>query len=170
MVAVYRRGRRDGLSQQISELSASEQQWVDGNVELAREIAKTAGLEVERVLDPQTLDIAWAGWLAGHARGEEDPNPYINAFGLALGAYLVDRLGLEWKVVQDEHGTEIAVWGREGNILVFPPNLVGKRYVAETTTFFADVAAKTEEQVSNVRAEACDKKRSGISRFLRKDR
>jgi hypothetical protein len=53
---------------------------------------------------PDAPDAAWAARLAGHARGQEDPNPYINAFGLAFGAYLVDRLGLAWKVVSDKDG------------------------------------------------------------------
>jgi hypothetical protein len=157
------------MGQKIGDLNPSEQQWVAQNVELAGEIAKAFGVAVEPGdhLDPATLDTAWAAWLAGHNRGEEDPNPYINAFGLALGDYLVRRLGLEWKVVSDNQGTEIAVWGQVGEVLVFPPNLVGKRYVAGTTRFFADVAAKAEEQVGKVRAQVGDTKPRGLGRFFR---
>lgn len=160
------------MGQKISDLNLSEQQWVARNVDLAGEIAKVYGLPVEPgdPLDPQMLDAAWAAWLADHARGEEDPNPYINAFGCAFGAYLVERLGLEWRVVEDKHGTEMAVWGQEGDVLVFPPNLVGKRYVAGTTTFFADVAAKTVESVTKVRGQVGDGKPGGIGRFFRGSR
>jgi hypothetical protein len=75
-------------------------------VELAGKIAESVGQEVApgEVLGPDAPDAAWASWLAGHARGQEDSNPYINAFGLAFGAYLVDRLGLAWKVVSDKDG------------------------------------------------------------------
>ena len=160
------------MGQKITDLSPSEQQWVADNIELAGEIAKTYGLAAEpgNRLDPEMLDTAWAAWLAGHDRGKEDPNQYVNAFGVAFGAYLVDRLGLEWKIVEDEYGTEMAVWGREGDILVFPPNLVGKRYVEGTTTFFADVAAKTEDSVTRVRAQIGDTKPGGLGRFFRGDR
>lgn len=160
------------MGQKISDLSPSEQQWVRSNIELAGEIAKAYGLGVEPGdnLDPQALHTAWSAWLADHARGEEDPNPFINAFGCAFGNYLVGRLGLEWKVVEDEHGTEMAVWGREGDVLVFPSNLVGKRYVEGTTTFFADVAANTEESVTRIRAQVGDSKPSGLGRFFRRSR
>jgi hypothetical protein len=160
------------VGQTIADLNDAERQWVAGNVELAGRIAESVGLDVTpgQILGPDPLD-AWAAWLAGHTRGEEDPNPYINAFGLAFGAYLVDRLGFEWKVVSDKDGTEMAVWGREGDILVFPPNLVGKRYVAGTQRFFADVAANTEAQVGRVRAQAADAgpKSGGLGRFFRRN-
>ena len=97
----------------------------------------------------------------------DDPNVFINAFGIAFGWYLVDRLELEWKVVQDKDGTEIAVWGRDGNILVFPPNLVGKRFSAGTTSFFADVAKQTEDAVVQVRAQPpAPPKQRGFGRFF----
>jgi hypothetical protein len=161
------------VAQTITDPNDAERQWVAGGVELAGKIAESVGLEVApgEILGPDALDAAWAAWLAGHTRGQEDPNPYINAFGLALGAYLVDRLGLEWKVVSDKDGTEMAVWGREGDILVFPPNLVAKRYVAGTQRFFADVAAWTEEQVGHVRAQVADgeTKSGGLGRFFRRN-
>ena len=64
----------------------------------------------------------------------------------------------------------MAVWGQVGDVLVFPPNLVGKRYVEGTTTFFADVAAKTEESVTRIRAQVGDGKPSGLGRFFRGNR
>jgi len=141
------------MAQRITDLNDSERKWVRGNFELAGAIAQAYGLPVEPgdPLDPRTLDAAWAAWFGGQDRGTDDPNTYINAFGIALGQYLVDRLGLEWRVVQDEAGTEMAVWGKVGDVLVFPPNLVGKRYVAGTTQFFASVAAQIEERVRHVR-------------------
>lgn len=76
----------------------------------------------------------------------------INALGLAFGQYLVDRLGLVWKLVEDEHGTEVAVHGQVGDVLVFPPNLVAKRLEDRVTGFFVPVAAQIEQQVADVRS------------------
>jgi hypothetical protein len=158
------------VGQRISDPSPSERAWVTANVELAGEIAKTYGLPVERgdSLDPATLDAAWTAWLGSHERGAEDPNPYINAFGMSLGQHLVDRLGLEWKVVEDEGGTEMAVWGEAGDILVFPPNLVAKRYVAGTTDFFAAIATQIQDTAGKVRKEVSAEPRPGIGRFFRR--
>lgn len=76
----------------------------------------------------------------------------INALGMALGQYLVDRLGLDWKLVEDEYGTEVAVHGQPGDVLVFPPNLVAKRLETRTVGFFEPVAGQIERQLGELRA------------------
>jgi Domain of unknown function (DUF3806) len=147
------------MAQRISDLNESERNWLTGNFELAGAIAQTYGLPVEPGdrLDPKTLDVAWTVWLGSHNHGVDDPNPYVNAFGVALGQHLVDHLGLEWKVVEDEGGTEMAVWGKAGDVLVFPANLVGKRYAARTTDFFATIASEIEDRVRHVQGQGLAK-------------
>lgn len=160
------------MGQTIRDLNDAERRWVGQNVELATDYAESLGIRVDagETLGPDALDAAWSVWLEGHAEEQDDPNPYINLFGVAFGAHLVRRLGLEWKVVSDEQGTEIAVWGRDGDILVFPPNLVAKRYDEGTHRFFADVAAWIEERVGQVRTEAAgsDKGPGRVGRFFRR--
>jgi len=158
------------MGEGITDLNESERKWLRGNFELAGAIAQAYGLPVEPGdrLDPKTLDVAWTAWLGSHNHGVDDPNPYINAFGIALGQHLVDHLGLEWKVVQDEGGTEMAVWGKVGDVLVFPANLVGKRYVARTTDFFAAIASQIEERVHQVQGQDSAEPRSGVGRFFRR--
>jgi hypothetical protein len=92
------------------------------------------------------LDAAYLAWFKQHIRETEDPNPIINSFGLSFGQYLVDNLSLNWVVVSDEQGTEIAVHGQPGNILVFPPNLVAKRYVQGKTDFFSSSLQRNAER------------------------
>ena len=146
------------MGQKISEPNAGELAWVAENVAAARDIVVAAGIPLpDGVVGPAALDAAWSAWLAQWRQGEEDPNPAINMFGLTFGQWLVDHLGLSWKVVQDESGTEIAVHGQPGDILVFPPNLVAKRFETGTTDFFVPVAAGIEDQVAAVRrAHASD--------------
>ena len=142
------------MTQRISELNEAERAWVDDNVAAARRYVEDAGhpLKGNRTLDPAALDAAWAFWLRAWPAGEEDPNPVINALGMALGQYLVDRLGLAWKLVEDEFGTEVAVHGQPGDVLVFPPNLVAKRLDTRTVGFFVPVAGQIERQVAELRA------------------
>jgi hypothetical protein len=117
-------------------------------------MARGFGLSVGTgdLIDPPTLDTTWANWLITHHRGDDNPNPEINAFGCAFGLYLVERLSLEWKFVTDDQGTSLAIWGKLGDILVFPPNLVAKRYAAGASMFFVEVALWMEERVGEVRA------------------
>ena len=142
------------MTQRISELSVAERAWVEDNVAAARRYVLDAGVAVDGngALDPPALDAAWSFWLQAWPAEEEDPNPVINALGIALGQYLVDRLGLDWKVVEDEYGTEVAIHGQPGDVLVFPPNLVAKRLESRTVGFFVPVAGQIEQQVAAVRA------------------
>ena len=140
------------MDKKVSDLTAAEIAWVDENVARARELVATTArsLRPDERLSPEGLDAAWSEWIAGWRIGE-DPNPVINALGLALGKYLVDRLELSWKVVTDEYGTEIAIHGQPGDIFIFPTNLVAKRFESRTTGFFVPVAAEIETSVTKLR-------------------
>ena len=73
-----------------------------------------------------------------------------NAVGMAFGQYLVDRLGFQWVAVFDDHCAEVAVValpGR-GDLLIFPPNLVGKRWQSGVTAFLVPIY---EEVAANLR-------------------
>jgi hypothetical protein len=74
----------------------------------------------------------------------------INAFGIGFGQYLVDNNNLEWKIVQDEFGTEIAVYRTPGDILLFPPNLVAKRYEKEEIEFFVPLYNGIKKQIEEI--------------------
>jgi len=126
----------DTEHQDITKPNSSELDWIAQNLATARELAKEYVSHPENEpLTPENLDEAFAAWLEEWSSTKGDPNPVINAFGIAFGQYLVDNLGLQWAVVTDSHGTEIAVHGSPGDQLVFPPNLVAKRFVKRQTGF-----------------------------------
>ena len=152
----------------VRDLTDGERRWVRLNVDLAGEIAKGYDLGVEPgdQLVPATLDTAWVNWLQAHDRANEDPNPYINAFGCALGDYLVGRLGLDWRVISDEYGTEMAIWGEPGDVRIFPPNLVAKRYAEGAGPFFVSVASALEERIGEMRAAWSAKPASRVGRLF----
>jgi hypothetical protein len=131
------------VPQKISDPSPAELAWVDANLVKAREFVVAAGrqLEANEALSPDPLDAAWSFWLSRLQAGE-DPNPAINALALAFGKYLLDRLQLSWKVVEDEYGTEVALHGQPNDVLIFPPNLVAKRFQSRTIKFFVPLAAE----------------------------
>ena len=143
------------MAQKISDPNPAEIAWIDANVATAREFVAAAGrqLAAHDSMGPDALDAAWSFWLSRFRAGE-DPNSAINAFGLAFGQYLLDRLKLSWKVVQDEYGTEIALHGQPNDVLIFPPNLVAKRFQSRTTGFFVPLAAELELQVRTLRGRS----------------
>jgi hypothetical protein len=121
---------------------------VSSNVAIARELVDSS---TEGTPEPPELDAAYAAWFtdwrARPAGERDDPNVFDNAFGLAFGQHLVDTLGLEWAIVTDEHGTEIAVHGQPGDVLVFPPNLVAKRLERGEMHFFEPLSREIGAQV-----------------------
>jgi hypothetical protein len=135
--------------QKIEPPNESELAWVQAHVDAIKEA--TGG-----DTSVQTLDDLYAEWYehwaAAPEESREDPNDMINAVGLAFGDALVKGVGLEWAVVTDEHGTEIAVHGQPGDILVFPPNLVAKRFERGETRFLQMVYDGIAREVDDLRA------------------
>jgi hypothetical protein len=94
------------------------------------------------------LDEAWvdlrARWESS-AAGDQQIKDAINQVGLAFGQLLVDRLGMEWAIATDAHGTDFAVRGDSG-WLVHPRDVVGKRYRTDESGFLAALFATIERQ------------------------
>jgi hypothetical protein len=139
----------DMSEQKIEPPNESELAWVQAHVDTIKEA--TGG-----DTSVPTLDDLYAGWYEQWAAepedSREDPNDMINAVGLTFGQALVEGVGLDWVIVTDEHGTEIAVHGEPGDILVFPPNLVAKRFERGETHFLQMVYDGIAEQVAELRS------------------
>jgi len=130
----------------VEPLNEAELDWVRTNVAAARTAQKEAGLSQDDELSAEALDVLWVRL----SEELEDPNEAINLVGLAFGQLLVERFGLEWVVLSDKHGTEIAVRG-PSNFTVFPTNFVAKRYESGDTGFlapFAEEVGKTLQRLS----------------------
>jgi hypothetical protein len=156
------------VSQKISDPTPAEQVWITDNLAAARELLVNTGGDATNVLEPSLLDTTWAAWLREHDP-DEDPNPVINALGAAFGQHLVDRLGLAWKIVEDEHGTDLAVYGTPGDILIFPANLIAKRYEGRETHFIAAAADQIADRVMQVRASSGGRRLGNPFRWPRRD-
>jgi len=138
------------MPQKIETPNAAEVHWIEDSQERLREFAKkTTGYR----FTSGELDAIYRDWMSVKKDGE-DPNPMINAFGLTFGQLFVDRLKMVWSVVTDEHGTEIAVCGQPGDVLVFPPNFVAKRFVAKEVGFFSSAFAAMSRDIERLRHDA----------------
>jgi hypothetical protein len=134
----------EDVQERVEPLNDAERAWVAENVAAARGALREGGVP-DGAVTAESLDELWT-----IARAQaEDPTVAINLVGLALGQLLVNRFGLDWVALTDEHGTEIAVRG-PSNFTVFPTNFVAKRYETGETGFiapFVDEVARTLEQL-----------------------
>ena len=101
------------------------------------------------------FDHAWASWMQRQEVDPGDPNPIINAVGAMIGQRLADYLdGFDWVIATDDEGTDLAVAGSPGgsNVLIYPANVVAKRYESRETWFLQSVYAGIVADVGQLRA------------------
>jgi Domain of unknown function (DUF3806) len=141
--------------QAIEAPNQAELDWIEANLGIAKALRAAYLGSEESLPPPPELDQIFATWMAewqSLPEGQrDDPNVYINAVGIAFGQTLVDQLGLAWAIVTDEHGTEVAVHGQPGDVLVFPTNLIAKRFERGETDFIAMVFDGIAAQVQELR-------------------
>jgi hypothetical protein len=143
------------VEQSIEELNDAERRWLTSCIDVARQlIAEHAPADQSRSLDAGILDRTYAAWLA---TGESDGNrinQVINAIGFAFGQLLVDTAGFRWVVATDQYGCEMAILalpGR-GDVLVYPANMVAKRWPSRETEFLVPLFKIITQQVRDVEA------------------
>jgi hypothetical protein len=113
------------------DLSASEIQSLAESRESLSRLAINANLTVSDSSDPlEVCDQLLRWWHRLPAEVRPDANLLVNAIGITLGDKLAKELSLEWKIVTDTFGTDLALWrtvqGR--NIILSPTHAVAKRF------------------------------------------
>jgi hypothetical protein len=118
----------------VAPLNQGEIAWRDQQLEAGRLLAEryTGGGEALPTLD--SLDGCVEGWQADDD-SRADVNVLINGVGVAVGEHLSRQVGLDWVIATDEHGSDLALHGPPGDILIYPANTVAKRVVAGETGF-----------------------------------
>jgi hypothetical protein len=140
-----KRGQSDpGDGPRIEELSASETAWVEGNLT----VLANAEVQPGDVAALGALyDAQLTSWLAAPTEERSDPNPLINLIGLGLGEYLRRECGMRWVLATDGHGFEIAIHREPGNVILYPTNIVAKRWVAQERGIIPELAEAMVQSV-----------------------
>jgi hypothetical protein len=157
------------VQQSISPLTPNETAWVNEAVASARSLVGVLSpADRAAPLEPAALDRAYAEWWRGRERG--NANEVINALGAALGQRMIDQFGFGWAIVTDEHGAELAVHGLPGvaDILVFPQNLIAKRYERGEIDFIQPLYESLAEQFGAVVNNRFDQKKRGLGRWFKR--
>ena len=140
------------MTRRTLKLGPKEQELITDNLRLAHALViQYARIDVRPPIDPPTLDTTYTAWTLERSHSDEGFEVNLEAFALAFGQYLVDRLGMEWVVVSDSEGTELAVHAKVGEITLYPQSMVKKRFAARQTGFFqpayVEVRRKIEEAI-----------------------
>ena len=128
-----------------------EKRWMAGIQMRALMLARAHG-DPATATSPsfEALDRAWAVEGALLRASSGDPNSLIQALGIALGQHLVDHHKLDWCVATDAFGTEVACYGRNGDVLVYPLNLIAKRWQKSEGPFLVALVAAMDADIGMI--------------------
>ena len=139
----------------FEELNDAEREWLSSCIDFAGQfVSAYSPADASRTLDAAVLDRTYAAWLATGETDTDRINQVINAVGFAFGQLLVDAVGFAWVVATDQYGTEMALLalpGR-GDVLVYPTNMVAKRWQSRETGFLVPLFGVVTQQVRDLAA------------------
>lgn len=117
-----------------------------GDAERARISAALDGLAADGVdVDDLAslgagLDRAYAAWAAAPDGDRPDHAAIVERYAIGIGAYLDQHTDLDWQVVTDVFGTDLALTeGYKGSFVVVPHNLVAGRWMRGETGWIPGV-------------------------------
>lgn len=135
----------------MDELSDAEVEWIEGQLAAAEGLARAFTGDSEVVPSLDRLDETVRRWRDGGDAAEPDVNTLVNALGIAFGEHLRKRHQLQWVIATDEHGTDLALHGQPGNVLIYPANTTAKRVVAGEDGFFPALFDAMGQSVESLR-------------------
>jgi hypothetical protein len=144
------------MNQTISDLTAKGHTWVAEEIDAANKfVASFSPMDSGKPLTLPSLDRAFKAWIATEPSEVDSINEVINAVGIAFGNFLAEGAGLRWVIATDEGGSDLAVFGLPGtgDVLVYPANLVAKRWERRETDFLVKVHAEIAGSVRSLSAQ-----------------
>lgn len=77
---------------------------------------------------PRDLDRVFQIWFYDHSLLRTSKKDIVNCLGCLFGEYLRIKYSMQWKIVTDEWGTDLALHlSKEKTLYVFPLDLISKR-------------------------------------------
>ena len=69
-------------------------------------------------------------WKDSGTNDSDSTDSFLNCFGIGVGTLLINELGFEWALLEDEYGTDLAVRALPGtaNTRIAPLHFVLKRW------------------------------------------
>ena len=136
----------------LSELNDAGELYIDNQLNAAHLIAEHYQGEADSPPSLGQLDAMLDAWLSDKAHDRLDINTVVNATGAAFGSHLASELGLDWVIAEDAAGTDLALHGQPGDILIYLANAAAKRLVAGESGFLSQSARRFGEEIRSLRS------------------
>ena len=142
-------GYSAGVDANVGTLTQSQQAWLQAQVAAATQFTVDYG-------SPRTapglpsLDHAWASWVDRQSVYPADPEPVLNAVGVAFGEALRAQLPeFRWVRVTEDGEENLALLGPpdQGDVLIYPEDVVAAQYEARGGAFLVDAVNQIVNEV-----------------------
>lgn len=134
-------------------LSEREQAWLASQIATAGTLAARFAGEDSPLPSLAGLDETLGRWRETDDPKEPDVNTLVNALGVTFGEHLRQRLHLRWVIADDGQGSDLALHGQPGDIVIHPANAIAKRIVAGERNVFVALYAAMCEHVEELRRQ-----------------
>ncbi|HMG44895.1 MAG TPA: DUF3806 domain-containing protein [Acidimicrobiales bacterium] len=138
---------------EIDGLSDGEREWIGAQLAVAVELAQRFTGDTEPVPSLERLDETLRRWRSTGEPSDPDVDTVVNALGIAYGEHVRQQLRLDWVIATDEYGTDLALHGQPGDVVIHPANATAKRVVAGDEGFFPSLYAAMAETVGALRRQ-----------------
>jgi hypothetical protein len=129
----------DPSSRQVSDLNPDERDWLEHHRELLAAIVEQEQLDLPEeatILDACDAVVRW--WHAQPESERPDANMVVNAVGIGLGDAIADVFEMQWRIIEDESGTSLALWREQPDIVAAPIDSVAKRFADSPDGFVSE--------------------------------
>lgn len=134
------------FEQRFTQLSEEELAAIRDNAKLVRPFMTFHGVQPAEDWSLEDLDAAFSAWTESGCQVPYDNEFVIEVTGAAFGEYCAKHLGMEWVLVEDEDGKDVALRGREVQSQSFPFASVAKRVSVREHGFFKPVFLLIQDQ------------------------
>ncbi len=135
------RAPADGL-----ELDEAHRQWLDEGRERGRAlVAEYAGAK-KAPPALEAIEKAFDAYRAAPPARREPAREALDALGVLLGDHLAAIPGLAWIVVKDDEGSDPAIYGQAGELLIYPTTYVHTHFENAEPLHAAEMVADVEKR------------------------
>ena len=137
---------------QKAPLTSAESERVASQLAAAVVLARAYTGDSEELPSLARLDTTWLAWQGDRSKSRPDANAVVNSLGIAFGKHVATSLMLDWFIVTDEFGTDLAIFGEPGAVTFFPANMIAKR-LKEKSPIFTQLHRAAVESVKQLRSQ-----------------
>jgi hypothetical protein len=121
----YKTAETENEHQKFSELDSTDKEFINNCKDLADSLLKT-NIPSSSIKNytPEQLDYLIDLYNSKKLRCSQ--NAFVNSIGVAMGGFLVDKLGMKWTIVEDKYGRDYGTTIEEIKLTNFPLNSVLK--------------------------------------------